>query len=145
MAENTSNAPKASTLIFLHQLHEQQVTAKVRFLCCVLDYDAKTGCLLVEHKYNQDETASHRTSAVIDINLVLESTKPICLQKGSWINVLGYVEHIPRVKSHKLQSNTKSTDTAKLCRVQAVLVWEAGAVRVDKYEEVVKQHLSLRQ
>ncbi|KAK5942775.1 hypothetical protein PMZ80_005341 [Knufia obscura] len=145
MAENTSNAPVASKLIFLHQLNEQPLNAKVRFLCCVVDYDEQTGCLTVEHKYPRIASGQVCTSAVVDINLILETVKRPLLQAGSWVNVIGYVQSISAVKRRVSSSRTvKQQDMrTNLPKVQAVLFWDAGALRLDKYEEAIEQHLAL--
>lgn len=142
MADNASNAPRASKLIFLSQLCEQQTTSKVRFLCCVLDYDIETGHLLVEHNYAPTATHRSNTRAAVDAKLILEIVDQTCLQKGAWINVIGYIEHLPKSRSQKSRKPLNDIDILGLPRVQAVLMWNAGAIHVDKYEKTMKEILS---
>lgn len=143
MAERTSNGPVASKLIFLSQLQEQQLNTKVRFLGCVLDYDEKAGVLLLEHKYSLSPSQDTTTKALVDMNMALETTTKSCLQDGSWINVIGYVQSIPRSTRRRASMSRPQVVAHAPPQVQAVLVWDAGAVKVDQYEQTIKQFLTL--
>ncbi|KAJ9654329.1 hypothetical protein H2198_006627 [Neophaeococcomyces mojaviensis] len=142
MANAGSNAPVASKHIFLHQLSDQQANAKVRFLCCIVDYDDEKGCLTVEHKYPRNVSGAYVTTATIDVNLVLETAKSN-LKEGVWLNVIGYVQDAGN--KGRRQSNLgrrSSVMNTLLPHVQAVLVWDAGALHVDQYERILKKHLA---
>lgn len=143
MAENTSNAPVASKLMFLCQLKDQQANTKVRFLCCVTDYDEHTGCLTVEHRYPPDVTGQVGTSAIVDVNLILETMKRQLLQAGSWVNVIGYVQSVSTKKIFPSSKGGSQGDRgSSLPKVKAILIWDAGVVQLDKYEETIEQHLA---
>ena len=72
--------------------------------------------------------------ASVDVRLVLESIKARDLQKGSWVNVIGYVRK-PEQRQKKTNSpNTNDIKKAALALVQAILVWGAGAIKVADYE-----------
>ncbi len=104
----------------------------------VFEYDATKGQVHVEHAYPVTMTPTPR--AVIDVNLVLETFQGDMLENGRWINVIGYV---------KGRQQTQETSTGRsleadlphlleIVLVQAVLVWDAGAMRVDEYEKTVE-------
>jgi len=145
MAQNSSNAPVASNLVFLYQLNDQPPNTKVRFLCCVVDYNEQNGCLTVEHRYPRVVTGPACISAVVDLGLVLETTRCSLLQTGSWVNVVGYVQSVATVKRRisSAKANRQSNVETSLPKVQAVLIWDAGAVQLDKYEETIKQYLAV--
>lgn len=137
MAASKSNAPVASKWVFLSQLDEQELTTKVRFLGCLLEYDESTGRALLEHEFPKSSRKSKASRAIVDMKLVLETTDKSCFERGNWINVIGYVQSKETVKIETPHASSH------LSAVQAVLVWNAGAVRLDKYEDILRQQLSL--
>lgn len=145
MAQNSSNAPVASNLVCLYQLNGQPPNKKVRFLCCVVDYDEQKGCLRVEHRYPRGVIGQVCTNAVVDVNLVLETMRRPLLQAGSWVNVIGYVQSVSTVtrRASSSKASRQLDVTSCLPKVQAVLVWDAGAVQLDKYEETIEQHVAV--
>ena len=50
-------------------------------------------------------------------------------QVGAWVNVIGY-----------MRQNIESQSTSKLraSTVDAVLIWSAGAIKLDDYESAVR-------
>jgi hypothetical protein len=140
MAATSSNGPAPSRHIFIHQVLDQEQNAKVRFLGCVIDYDDRTGRLTVKHDYPRVASSRPPTEATVDINMVLESTNMELLQPGSWINVIGYVRSLPMSKGRRPSTSRRKT-VAELPEIQAVLVWSAGAVQVEKYEKTMEEHL----
>lgn len=141
MAETSSNGAVPSKHIFIHQVSDQEYNTKVRFLSYVIDYDHKTGLLIVEHDYPRSKSSKTTTKATVDINLILENTNLELLQPGSWINVIGYVRSKPTPNSRRLSTGRKKA-VAELPEIQAVLVWNAGAIQVDKYEKTMEEHLA---
>lgn len=139
MAENATNAPVASSLVFIHQLSKQPLLSKVRFLGCIVEYDETEGVALIEHKPATIAISSD-TKVQLDVRLILEATKPSCLNKGAWVNVIGYVQELPKVARSSRTTSRKIT-TIEPPRVQAILMWDAGAIRVDKYEQTLIEHL----
>ncbi|RMD41095.1 hypothetical protein DV735_g4040, partial [Chaetothyriales sp. CBS 134920] len=119
----------ASQLVFLHELHRLKAGTKVRFVCCTLDYDITTGLLLVEHAY--PTTAPRTPRAHVDVRLVIETTKSELFERGAWINVIGYVEELPRQRG---RPGSTAAATNRDPRVQAILLWDAGALTVSDYE-----------
>jgi Telomere capping, CST complex subunit len=73
------------------------------------------------------------------MTLILESVKPEMLQSGTWLNVIGCsVNEPPLRRSRVLRSGSAGGDTDGGI-VQAVLVWSAGALRIEEYERVLMQ------
>lgn len=141
MAATSSNGPVASKHIFINQLSKQDYNAKVRFLCCVVDYDDCTAQLMVEHNYPRNTSTESHTRAIVDVNLLLETTRVDVLQPGSWINIIGYVQYGQKAKPRRGKANEKRIGE-NLPKVQAILAWNAGAVQVEKYERTLEEHLS---
>lgn len=137
MSETSAYATTASQWTFLSQLHNLEPRTKVRFLCCVQDYDEDTALLTVEHKYPPG-VRSRYCEALVDVRLVLETVERAVLQKGAWVNVVGYVLFVER-RDHKAKA------AIGVPMVQALLMWDAGAVRVDQYEQVLRGHLAIMQ
>lgn len=139
MADNKSNAPVASRWIFLSQLKDQELTSKVRFLGCVLDYNESTGRILVEHDLCTGLEKCRPSRAAVEMKLVLETANASCFQKGAWVNVIGYVQ------SKGALNVETSSSSADIPSIQAILVWNAGAVQLDKYEDIIRGHLNSRE
>lgn len=143
MATGSSNGPAPSMHVFIHQLLKQENNAKVRFLGCVIDYDSNTGQLTVEHNYPRSADVELPKSAGVNINLILNTIKIDVLQAGSWINVIGYVRHAPLPKTQHTRS-ARMLSAQRQPTVQAVLVWSAGALRVEEYEKTLEDHLAIK-
>jgi hypothetical protein len=58
---------------------------------------------------------------------------------GTWINVIGYTQAGFR---NTRQKNTQLVKNSGLqpSSLQAILIWDAGAVKLDDYEIVVMKH-----
>lgn len=143
MAATSSNGPVPSKHVFIHQLAKQECNTKVRFLGCAIDYDDSTGRLIVEHKYPRDTSSKLPMRAIVDINLLLDTIKTDALPTGSWINIIGYLQHTSLPKTRVSSSGRRRT-VQDLPRVQAILMWNAGAVRVEEYEKTLEDHLSIK-
>lgn len=102
----------------------------------VREYSTRTGYLLVEHAYPEDSVHSPR--AYIDVSLVLESAKSELKHDGMWLNVLGYVRRNASTGPHRGSSEPL------LPLVQALLIWDAGALDVKSYERVLQQQMDVR-
>lgn len=112
----------------------------------ILDIDETTGCLLVEHRYPRQST-SEVHQAYVDVDLVLETTKKDTFVLGTWINVIGYVLKRGQEGGREVGAGSgtrKHMASQHLPRVQAILVWSAGAVHLEEYERVVQKTIDLR-
>jgi hypothetical protein len=80
-------------------------------------YDTTTGALTTRHEYR---SSSH--VAKVNIDHVREGLPSITTAVGSWVNVVGYVQE----------------HTASETRVQATMLWDAGAVKLEDYERALQ-------
>lgn len=132
----TTPGPLPTEHIFLHEIAKQPAGSKVRFLGCVVSYDISTGTLLLEHAF---PTHTPQTSpAKVDISLILESIKADLLQPGTWLNIIGYVNRAASRRKRPALSGGISGQMER-SRVQALLAWNAGPVRVADYESILMQ------
>lgn len=139
----STNGPVASKHIFIHNLLDQEVGAKVRFLGCVTDYEDGKGQLIVEHNYASGLDSAPSTKAIVDVNMLLESMKIDAVQPGSWINIIGYVRNKSPRKARRSLSGHRMVGE-DLPKIQAILIWNAGAVQVRNYEKTLEEQMSLR-
>lgn len=80
----------------------------------------KTATLRLKHDFSG---SSASIVANVNIQHVLERVKRTDLELGTWINVIGHVEH-------RLE---------KGIFVQAVAIWDAGNVDLKAYEQAVEK------
>jgi hypothetical protein len=106
----------------------------------VLEYNPSECQLTVEHAYPGNATSTPR--AVVDVNVILETANSQELRDGSWINVIGYLQHVPDLQGRRQQrrNSTGGKGDDQLAVVQAVLIWDAGAIRASEYEKVMEEH-----
>jgi len=135
MSELATNAPVASKFVFLHDIGSLAPATKIRFLGCIVDYHTAEGRLLLEHAYPKDTHPVPRVS--VDINLVLESLQTSILRSGTWINVIGYTRDA-RPHGRKRKKSMSRSDEAPPS-VQAILIWDAGALRLRDYEITLEE------
>jgi hypothetical protein len=81
--------------------------------------------LTLEHNH----PPANGLKAMVDIELVLGSIKSHESRIGEWVHVIGYVA---AAKQPALVSNGATTEV----QIQAILLWAAGPVKLDRYEEL---------
>jgi Telomere capping, CST complex subunit len=83
---------------------------------------------------------------VVDVNLVIETVESGLLDNGSWVNVIGYVQGGPQLqnKAKTKRSGIPSRNTGHKALVQAVLIWDAGAIKANEYEKTLEQQREAR-
>ena len=101
----------------------------MRFLGCVTDYNTKTGEVILQHK-SQD---CRDKTALVDVNLQLETLSTSLTRIGEWVNVIGYVAKQESKLSHDGKNVSHFTS------IQAIIYWSAGAITVEEYEEAVAE------
>ena len=144
-----NNGPLPTRLVFLSDLATSAPGTKVRFLGCIENYNAKTGHLILQHAYPPPPSPCSR--AVVDVNLLLDNMKSNDTAIGEWVNVIGYVEAEPAKIEEKGKVGQKCahghvgkelrgamTDT----RVQAVMLWSAGAIKLAEYERTLAARIA---
>ncbi|MCJ1412395.1 hypothetical protein MMC19_006489 [Ptychographa xylographoides] len=102
----------------------------------VTKYSSSTGRVHLQHAYPTPSPGKEAVtvSAVVDVNLLIETLKSTDTQTGEWVNVIGYV-------GDKNSTGTRTARTepgSKEVQVQALMVWSAGALRIEEYEKAVQ-------
>ena len=139
-------------LVFLSDLPTQALGSKVRFLGCVSRYTLATGVLEVQHAYHPPPKAP--TIALVDVNVILENLKREDTEVGAWINIVGYVKEVlrdGRIRQAQAQEQmgvvkregdrVREGTRAVRVKVQAILLWSAGGVKIGEYEGILGERL----
>ena len=93
-------------------------------------------------------------TALVDVNLLLSTLKTTNTQVGEWVNVIGYLEVSNEPSAVRQQQRggesaqqrggkEAARRTTGVYRVQAVMLWSAGAVRIADYERVLEERKRL--
>jgi hypothetical protein len=156
MSGVSTNAPVPSKHLFLHEVTKEAIGTKVRFLCwyaecsgpssdallmfaSVLDYEVSKAYLHVEHRYPQD--AGNNLSFAVEITHVLSTINATELQAGSWLNVIGYVRRSQSSRHKRKRAADPVLPVQPQIIVQAILIWNAGAIKITEYEKIlIYQH-----
>jgi hypothetical protein len=101
-------------------------------LFSVVNYEVSTGFLLLEYSFQQNILPTPQAS--VDVRLVLESVNAHDLQRGSWLNIIGYLRRPEQRQKKTTSSNTNDIQRPEIPIVQAIIVWSAGAIKVENYE-----------
>jgi hypothetical protein len=109
----------------------------------VVNYDVSTGLLLLEYGFQQDILPTPQAS--IDVRLVLESINAHDLQRGSWVNIIGYLRKPEQRQRKSISSNTSNIQRPEIPIVQAIIVWGAGAINVANYESALVSQRKMKQ
>lgn len=100
-----------------------------------MQYDTAKGQVLLEHAYPDH---AHPTPRIcVDVSLVLEGTKSSTFNRGTWINVIGYIQG-SRLQTRKKKDSLQQKGT-EIPSLQAILAWDAGPVRIGDYEHTVEE------
>ncbi|OQN95655.1 hypothetical protein B0A48_18179 [Cryoendolithus antarcticus] len=117
--------PQASQLVLLSQVAGMSEGSKVRFLGCVSSYDVPSATLIFE-----DHAAiSRRSTVLVNVDGITSTLNAELTQIGALLNVVGYVDHRSVVNASEKKSSAN---------VNALMIWSAGAVKVDEYETAVR-------
>lgn len=109
-----------------------------RFGCClrvsqlnlghsVISYSTTLAQLVLKHNF--PKTAE--VTAVVDVRLILEKLDAEKTAVGQWVNIIGYIAASPASlasESRKLERDFSSV------HVQALMLWSAGPLNIDRYE-----------
>lgn len=82
-------------------------------------------------------SSSKHITACVDVKNITDSLDVKLTQVGAWINVVGYYKEPIAVIDGKTRTDTDKS-VATSVKVDAVLIWSAGAVKLDDYEAGVK-------
>ena len=138
----TANGPLSTHLTFLTSLPSHAPTTKVRFLGCVTKFDIGTGVLELQHLYPQPTSS---VLAMVDINVIIETTKRELLEVGAWVNVVGYVGERVRKGKGRNERDGDAVNRIEVVRVgvQAIMLWSAEGVKLGEYEKAVEGRLGI--
>ena len=143
-----NNGPLPTRLVFLSSLSTTPPGTKVRFLGCVTHYNQATGVLALQHAY--PPPPSPGSTALVDVNLLLEGLRTTTTAIGEWVNVMAYVEAPPqRLKKNRADGRDCRRGISMECqraeaatvRVQAVMLWSAGAIKLAEYEAALASRM----
>jgi hypothetical protein len=85
-------------------------------------YDNMSATLHLKDRFASTTAPSTPGSASVNVAYVLDALNFELTQVGAWVNVVGYV---------------KTTADGRCC-VDAVVIWSAGAIKLDEYEAAVR-------
>ena len=108
----------------------------------MVNYEIRSAYLHVEHRCLPDPTPS--LSNAVEITQVLETVKSTDLQAGSWLNVIGYVRRSPARKNKRKRAEEPAPTLLPQILVQAILIWNAGAVSLFEYERTLSRQQEAR-
>ena len=74
-------------------------------------------------------------AALVDVNILLSTLKSTDTQIGEWVNVMGYLEEKDRGSKNKKGRGRRERGDVSAVRVQAVMLWSAGSVKLGEYEK----------
>jgi hypothetical protein len=101
-----------STTFSFPDLHAQSVDI----------YDSMSATLHLKDRFASTTVPSASGSASVNVAYVLDALNFELTQVGAWVNVVGYM---------------KTTTNGYSC-VDAVVIWSAGAIKLDEYEAAVR-------
>ncbi|KAL8693580.1 MAG: hypothetical protein Q9218_001622 [Villophora microphyllina] len=79
------------------------------------------------------------TTAAVDVNLLLSTLKHTDTQVGEWLNVIGYVQAEDGTgKRDRRDMGGQVGFRGNVAKVQAVMLWSAGGVRIGEYEKALE-------
>ncbi|OBT48491.1 hypothetical protein VE00_01294 [Pseudogymnoascus sp. WSF 3629] len=162
-----SSGPPPARLCALSDLGERGVGEKVRVLGCITHYNTTTALLTLHPPHSPSTTSSttsstkpnHQHAALIDLTLLLSSTPPPPTSIGEWVNVIGYItsqsppsaapppvapapgrgERGTRRRGGKGgRGEGEGAKGEHHTSIQALILWPAGALNIQEYEEVVQ-------
>ncbi|KAI9831673.1 MAG: hypothetical protein M1819_004739 [Sarea resinae] len=129
--------PVPSRLVLLADLPSVAFGEKIRFLGCVSKYSISTGTLSLI--YGHADNTPVPCVAHVDVRLLLSSLKSTDTEVGEWVNVIGYIAVPPRT----MKKSTMAMQRAQHVNVQAIMLWSAGAIKIDDYERTLEQRLEM--
>lgn len=95
---------------------------------------------MLEHAYPKHVLPTPRVS--VDVNLILETVDTSVLRTGAWVNMIGYTR-VMGPKSRKGKAKLRQSRN-EIPFMQAILIWSAGAVRIEDYEITLEEQRSVK-
>ncbi|KAI5359499.1 putative CST complex subunit Ten1, fungal protein [Septoria linicola] len=137
----TSRRPEPARLVLLDQVRQQEPGTKIRALGCVHAYHHQSATLVLQLDFPSKH--SNVSTVLANIDNVLDTVNHDLLQTGAWLNIVGYVRK--PAKARTVPSSTNSQRSGRRSRrvtplVDVLLIWSAGAVKLDDYQSAVRSY-----
>ena len=104
-------------------------------------YDPSRGSVSLKHNYPSSSTP---VVAEVHLDHVLESITSTTTQIGTWLNVVGFISRDEDAGCQDVQAQPKKggRPMLKVVTVDAVMVWDAGSIKLDTYEKALEARKS---
>ena len=90
-------------------------------------YDSELGILRLRDRF--PTTSATCDASNVNVNNLLDVLNVETTQVGAWVNVIGYVRQ---------DSESQLTSKPRASTVDAVLIWSAGAIKLEDYETAIR-------
>ena len=74
------------------------------------------------------------SAALVDVNLLLSTLTATDMQRGEWVNVMGYVGD----KILGFRRGDGGPGEVRI-KIQAILLWSAGSINLGEYEQILAE------
>jgi hypothetical protein len=103
----------------------------------IQSYSAKTSTPYLAHQYPSD---AKRFVVHLDADHTLETVQAKDWEIGSWVNVIGYISPIPQdcLGNQCGKEFHRHGKLHYVVHVQAIMLWPAGPLQLDKYEKALE-------
>lgn len=82
-------------------------------------------------------TSRSTPSAIVSIEVLLETRDHTLIEVGSWVNIIGYVRNMPH--SYDVTDSRESRRPKHSAFVEATMIWSAGTVKLEKYDAALTE------
>ncbi|KAF2163733.1 hypothetical protein M409DRAFT_25918 [Zasmidium cellare ATCC 36951] len=134
--------PVPTRLVQFDQVQQQEQGTKIRFLGCVQAYQGESATLLLSGTHVISKTAKQ---VHVNVEEILPSVNHELLQVGAWLNIVGYVRKPDSPTDAPLSKSGKQrrrSTRLKPTVVDALMMWTAGAIKLDDYSSAVRSYQS---
>jgi hypothetical protein len=90
-------------------------------------YDSELAILRLRDRF--PATSATSGAANVNVNNLLDVLNVETTQVGAWVNIIGYIRQ---------DTELQSTSKPRASTVDAVLIWSAGAIKLEDYEAAVR-------
>jgi hypothetical protein len=96
-------------------------------------YNTSTATLLLKDRF-----PAGTSSTAVNVANIIDALNVELIQVGAWVNTIGYVRESGRQITVTGSKFTMHSDLGPVTAVDAVIMWSAGAVKLDAYETAVR-------
>jgi hypothetical protein len=108
----------------------------------VEQYVVSTGTLVLKHNHPPSREPA---IAYVNVDIILETLKSTSLEIGAWVNVVGYITRkaSPPSSPNNAAEEPASKADPNTVYVQAIILWDAGNIKLDAYERALQGRIWL--